>query len=1115
MLVVKKRRSNVMTRKMRKFLAIMLVMAMGMAYTTNNMLIISTAVTTVESVFGTSKSPAEGISSVSYSYTEGILSSVTIAVSDCDKFEDLLNNSGASLGTVYLTSISEESGTWSGAHYLAHDKGGYTIIQPKWFEGPQKVKTIITLGEDTFTCNITLPREEAPEYTQEEIKGIRDYVIFGNEDSEQDNLYTDIRVNEGKTHNFEDHLLTYRTLQPRGSMLVNLKCDPNEQNYFTVKLWGNDTTSNADGMLWVTDPATNKIGVGSSRNSQQVVNIEPMRNGNVDRKQYVEIINLNSAPQYENGFIYSTYKIPMTLTKDKEYVSLRLYSTGNNSDYATVKIKEQTGNSRRIYAAFMTQCPEFIPEEFSDAGETVLRGTVTKGKSRSDITNEDDVQRLKNMVQNYAIQEIEIFKNRQVYTGDKYLPALKGLFTRNTSASTKATYKGFATGMNAQNMGPMGGLEAFAYAYTGDFYTTDKDKKAELFDRLICGFDYLTRAQGSNGGFYQKSDGVEQWIGGPDRLPAGGNNLTGFGVGYAGKAFLLMHEYNPDGIIDLFDEMIDSDADDNNEADQQRVLAYAAMFSKGRDYLESPSGAGHAPNQDMADITALLQFDQCLEIIDDYIENKAPELKNVTEKTFGEYSYPFAWNNKADKMTIYSGTVLEREVTGPERVKNSIDIALGRKPNISTFSYWVSPKGIVLENFGSINGGYTGDYGASAVSQVAEIVEMATQHYYPEDKEFYEALLNRAYDAISRFYFVENDGEGNDVLYAEGAVNERKVMIPGAAHYLIDEYSALKLEQGSIANTIALKIIQYYFEHGRIELEGDNLIKNNYAHFESKSVANIKLYYSMEELIQKIITNEDVLNYEFPSENDDDTVATAWADEMAQVVAIDVNGEKIYLNMNFRTWMSSTKKYVYNPTDRILPSCLTRFHRKNDRYENFGYADNRVHGWSHSNTSSGWNFSNGYIEAMFITEFNDDLTVLMNTTGCGLEYTGDGDPIDYTGEELNLDLKEGKYVDLISGEKYVFFEPGVKTLSIPASSTVVLMYEGSAEYSMGDTNNDEKITAVDALLALKYSLEDRDFESMTIEEKISYRAGLVTGGEKITIQDVLAILEAASLHTKL
>ncbi|MGN0244153.1 MAG: InlB B-repeat-containing protein [Lachnospiraceae bacterium] len=963
--------------------------------------------------------------------SEVVVNSVTATVTDCDAFLTQLNVQASYFGQPYDNTISGEQGSVEDQYYLKYTNGSYTLTQPEWFEGNRKVKISATDGTDTVTYNFTIPRKSG---SVTDNGTISNYVDIGNTDSENNNQLLMVRANNPETLTLEGETYSYRTLKPRGSFGITLKCDPEKQNYFTVKLWGNDTHSTADGMLWVTDPATNCIGVSPNNNTAEAVNVEPIRTGGTDRKQYVELSFLGDDPQCENGFIYSTYIIPKTLTKGKEYVTLHLYSTGEYVDYSTPTVKEQTGNSRKIFAAYMTQDASFVPEQFAEQGETAVRGDVNRGAAPYSVVNSSDVTTTKNKMLEMAKKEIDIFKSRQVYSGSNaaYPAYREGMFTRNTSASSntstsKDTFYNSSNGMLAQNMTPLNGIEALAYAYTHDFYTTNTTEKNELFDRVIKGFDFLTRAQGSNGGYFSTTSTTNPtaWIGGPDRRAASGNHLTGFGLRSVGKAFLELYENDPDKFDTYLSEMMDSDADDNNTKDQNRAIAYAAMFSAARDFLESKDGAGHAPNQDMADIIALLRFDQCLAILDEYIS--AHGLTTTQETTFGTYTYPYSWENQG--------------ADGAAHIQNSVDIGLGRKISAETYSYWVSPKGTILENFGAINGGYTGDYGTAAVVEMSQIVEMAAEHYYPEEKAFYQSILTTVYEAIQNYYFVENNENGVPTLYSEGIMGERNAKYPGVERYVLDPYAATSLDSDK-GNVVALKIVQMFWEHGKIINDASSIYSNSgYAHFEDDALDNIRLYLSFDEIIQNVTGNSNrVLNYAFPMETD---TTYAWADEMASDIVVNVKGERMYFGMNWRGWMHSQKAYVHTTDTRILPSGLTRFHRKNALYDNFGYAQNTVHGWSYSNTSGGWNYSNDYIEALFYTEYGN-LTMIMNTTNCGAEY-GAGDPIDYTGADIGLDIT-GEYTDLITGTKYVFNQEHPSSeLQIPAATTIVLLDESAYE----------------------------------------------------------------------
>lgn len=211
---------------------------------------------------------------------------------------------------------------------------------------------------------------------------------------------------------------TYRTLGNNGSMVINLKCSPNETNYLTVQLWGGDT---GEGMLWVCDPVS---GFMNPTDSEQ-----PHRNGIVDRRNWVELNTLSSTPQYDGGFIYTTYEIPEIYTEGRESVSLRIYSTGGPADYGAIVIKEQTSQSRGIYGAFMEQDPYFEPEEYGITG-----GGYTNDAQISEVSYDDTKEQLKEAVRS----GIDTLREWQIYGGDNYPPYMSGMITRSGSWQAKA-----------------------------------------------------------------------------------------------------------------------------------------------------------------------------------------------------------------------------------------------------------------------------------------------------------------------------------------------------------------------------------------------------------------------------------------------------------------------------------------------------------------------------------------------------------------------------------------------------------------------------------------------------------------------------------------------------
>lgn len=853
---------------------------------------------------------------------------------------------------IYDNTIADEKGSYQNFAYLKNDG---SVIRPQWYEGTKKLKAtaVLTAGsvsEALTDVSINILPPSAPSFNSEELTN---YIDIGNEASEN-GKFECIRDNGIQTNSVDGTEHTYRTLNKNGAMVVTMKCDSEKVNYLTVKLWGNDT---GDTMLWVCDPETGYMNTANSR--------QPTRNSLVDRRDWVELNFVGSSPQYNGGFIYATYMIPTIYTKGKEYVSLRIYSTGGKSDYSSVTIKEQTIPSRGIYAVYMTQEAMFNPEDFE---------TVTGKKAKTAEISAVSYEEQKLLAEKYAKNSVEIFKSWQIYGQDNYPSYMEGMVTRSTSWKAKSCadtdWKDcYYSGMLKQNMTPLNMYEIFAVAYkNSDVLGYDNAEKAELLDRIVKGVDFLVRAQGSNGGFYS----ANVWIGGPEREESSGNHLTGFGLRSVPQSVLLVYDDIVSG--GYFDESIDSDAD--GTVDKNRKTAWAEMMSASRDFLVSLDGAGHAPNQDMADIIAALRF----------------------EKTLRLMNSSYSWKSQGNE----------------NEVENQLDMALGFKINKACSSYWVSPKGLILENFGSIQGGYSGDYGTAALAEISQLVELAEDYYGKESKKTlkYTNLLNKAYDCIDNFMFVANsEDESTPTLYAEGLTGNRNSNYPGVVRYILDEYTALEM-----GNKTALKNFELFFKHNRIESDSGSYSSSN-AHFEDNALEILKLYLNFDKIIEKL-SSENISGYNYLMENES-VNSYAWADEMGRNVVIKNGGEKIYIALNWRSPIHST--LVYNTEQsqnhqKGLANNLARVHHINDTYDRYGYAEVNTNGWNVQTASGGSYqlFQNHYMEAFMYMKYGN-YRIMMNSNN----LMGNETDIDYEIPVSELEL-DGLYKDLISGEYYYF-----------------------------------------------------------------------------------------------
>ena len=560
-------------------------------------------------------------------------------------------------------------------------------------------------------------------------------------------------------------------------------------------------------------------------------------------------------------------------------------------------------------------------------------------------------------------------------------------------------------------------------------------EKAEMLDRSIKGIDFLCRAQGSNGGFFS-----EGWIGEPERKPASGNNLTGFGLRSVGECILEIHGSLDDAALN---EEIDSNAD--GIADMKRSEAWIAMLEKARDYLIDPNGGyGHAPNQDMANSIAALRFDVALGSLGGRVLLKGSR-----------------------------AAIFER--------------CFGLSKNLATSCYWVSPKCTILENFGSIQGGYSGDYGSNAVVELSQLAQIARDNYGYS----YSRYMSNIYDTIDKYYFTgKKAGNGGFAAqeYTEGIISNRNGYYPGTERYPIDIYSALTLE-----NDTALKIISNYITQKDIGLliSNTNELTPYDAHYEDNILDAAYLYLNFEELI-RAAEERGIEDYNFIMENDA-VEAFAWADEMARTVVIKDGENKIYMALNWRSPIYSSTIYDAGKQS-VKANNLCRVHAFNERYDSYGYAamTTKVYNADTAALTDGYTDwtaaaeSDGCMEALMSVKYGA-YTVIMNSYGCG----AGGNANSFSSEllEAAAGLDRGTvYKDMISGELYSygngFWHSAGNVMKAEAASTLVLkamdvyasepVITGEGASAVVTNNTD---TASDAVLyAVRYEADGRLLE---------------------------------------
>lgn len=376
-----------------------------------------------------------------------------------------------------------------------------------------------------------------------------------------------------------------RCIGSNGHLTFRMSCDPGEQNYLTVKLWGSDTGA---GQLYL-------------YNGDE-------RIGGYQRQQ-PELDLLADDPAFPGRFYYSTYLIPQPMTQGRGEVTLRIGSTGQPTPYSTRKKEaEQRDLSRGIYAAYTHTDPFFTPGAGEKTGQAPPVGPPLAHPEG--LTPIEHLHRQLDLAIGRLLRWQWIGDEWDAWVAEGKAPGgLTGAIVTRGARDESWTMEEW----RRQAARRMGGNrvcllvpDIYARAYHAEW--SRYHGREELVERVVKALDYFRVAQGNNGGF--DDIWAHEWVGGPARRRAG-NCLEGFGHMGLGAAFLELRgeiEARP-----YLDEQIEDD-DDPATPRVSRRRAWTDLFRGSRDYLTTVRG--HAPNQDMANQVAAYLANQCLRVLD-------------------------------------------------------------------------------------------------------------------------------------------------------------------------------------------------------------------------------------------------------------------------------------------------------------------------------------------------------------------------------------------------------------------------------------------------------------------------------------------------------------------
>ena len=595
---------------------------------------------------------------------------------------------------------------------------------------------------------------------------------------------------------------TFRSMGPHGWVQFYMVSDPNSQTYLTVKFWGSETVANEITQQTFLFDGNQQVGSYGSDMPE---------------------LDYSVGVAFEGRFQYSTYMIPNNMTTGKRSVVLKLGPPASDDI-----------SSRGVYRAY-THTDPFLFVESEQQGSLPVPAPVVKSNiSQYEFLRRevDDGVSLLMKWQLYGVEWDDMIKNGSAPV------IMTGAISPFGEKSLKWNKTEWKNGVMVRSLGSnnnwLRALSVFALAYHSSWSTHYLDQS--VLDRISKGLDFYCVAQGANGGYDDRNHNPKSpWIGGPDRRNASGC-LEGYGHFGLSHAFVLIgQELDENGYLDV---TIDND-DNPNTPEVLRREAYLQLFTMSRDYLTSPVGRGHAPNQDMADIIGAVLANECVRHLNP----------------------PDAWSNDQVSEFIHQAVGLDKMQYG---------------------GYWVSPKGISMEPNGNLNGGYSGGYGE--ISWAVDWLDSLS----PLDEEV-NNRATRVLNTSSLYRYFDNSCSASQCfrcLRREDVTTYRKNTNPGRISYGDFTYQALARK-----DPVAIRQWEIYQALGAPY----TILKdaNTSVHFPDelmKSLNVIAAWLALSALPPS--------NATLPME--ETSPDFAWADEMAGAVVVKFKSIRMYATFNYR-----------------------------------------------------------------------------------------------------------------------------------------------------------------------------------------------------------------------
>ncbi|MBN2641837.1 MAG: hypothetical protein JXR78_09300 [Victivallales bacterium] len=540
------------------------------------------------------------------------------------------------------------------------------------------------------------------------------------------------------------------------------------------------------------------------------------------------------------GWFYVTAPVPVELTRGKQQVKLSIVSRGRNKGYANRKSDyEQTMPSRGIYRIYSHAGEMFVPQPDDSAGEVISPYTYGDYKPLSAGT----IRKIREHMIKVADDQAQHTMNNQLYSPD----------WRKKVSSGK--WPGAMVGGFFVRSIPKSGK------YDLQKVKDDTAKHYIYYNNLgpyVCAeiLSYVYNMKESK--FYKSREVLERIALGLDyaRRSQGGNG--GYvdvwekrwvggperrwgsgsleGFTHGSLGRAFVAVYDDLKQTGMLNEKIDDDASDKT-APVTRLKAYVDLFSMSVDFLKDKNG--HAPNQDSMNVLGIFPQVQALRLL-------APDKR-------------FDFDAQVRKRVL--GT------TG-----------LGHKPGEFT---WVTPRGLSLEPRGSGYGGYTCEYGQN---QPEEYLQLAR---YSGIEDVLKVAEKAAY-TYPRFWYPVYHADGRIDMRAEGFINWRNCIRNGK-NIEAGHGGALELKNPYCIRAFQLKIM-----NGELsDLSSFKPVTKGGHHF---TMARHVMQQAANTV--KLLSELSAAKVRLPHEHGQPDFA--WADELAQAVAVKYGDKYLFATLNWR-----------------------------------------------------------------------------------------------------------------------------------------------------------------------------------------------------------------------